>query len=387
MPVICFLQLVDRPNLRPASSNLPKSRRGNFMAGVLGSCSFSLFRPLQRPRSPRRCFMVSAELSESSAPSPSSAVVEGEGGSSSSLATFPSSPPLSFSPAVGFKPPQPKPFSVRSDKFLDILGASLALPFRLGTGAFVQGYSASLVSKDQIPPNEYALSIAGFKLKETSRLGPRPEKPIEIYEFERLTGYFSCPWTTGHKTISCPFCRKVREIVSILDLDILFYPCPKNGPNFRPKVLQMGGKQQFPYMDWEGNCVHEWSGASIRFVRFWSVGSKGYLLNVKVQVDPNTGVSMYESDDIIKYLVTKYGKGQGRPAVVLAGGKGGAWGGGGGGRGRRPAVLGSAGGLAGQMGGESGLGGKDDKGRWGIRKGFWSGNWIENKGNKKKTRR
>nr|GMD78455.1 glutathione S-transferase, amino-terminal domain protein [Ipomoea batatas] len=89
-------------------------------------------------------------------------------------------------------------------------------------------------------------------------MGPRPEKPIEIYEFE-----------------SCPFCRKVREIVAILDLDVLFYPCPRNGPNFRPKVAQMGGKQQFPYM-----------------------------------VDPNTGVAMYESDEIIKYLVGKYGDGQ-----------------------------------------------------------------------------
>lgn len=43
---------------------------------------------------------------------------------------------------------------------------------------------------------------------------------------------------------------QVREIVSILDLDVLFYPCPRNGPNFRPKVLQMGGKQQFPFMVW-----------------------------------------------------------------------------------------------------------------------------------------
>lgn len=25
----------------------------------------------------------------------------------------------------------------------------------------------------------------GMKLKESSKLGPRPEKPIEIYEFER----------------------------------------------------------------------------------------------------------------------------------------------------------------------------------------------------------
>ncbi|KAJ1379826.1 Thioredoxin-like superfamily [Sesbania bispinosa] len=99
--------------------------------------------------------------------------------------------------------------------------------------------------------------MTGSKVKETSKLGPRPEKPIEIYEFE-----------------SCPFCRKVREIVAILDLDVLFYPCPRNGPNFRSKVLEMGGKQQFPYM-----------------------------------VDPNTGVSMYESDDIIQYLVGKYGDG------------------------------------------------------------------------------
>lgn len=27
--------------------------------------------------------------------------------------------------------------------------------------------------------------IIGFKVKESSNIGPRPEKPIEIYEFER----------------------------------------------------------------------------------------------------------------------------------------------------------------------------------------------------------
>ncbi|XVE96420.1 hypothetical protein REPUB_Repub02eG0220300 [Reevesia pubescens] len=118
-------------------------------------------------------------------------------------------------------------------------------------------YSPSFVSANEIPPGQYCLELGGFKVKETSKIGPRPEKPIEIYEFE-----------------GCPFCRKVREIVAVLDLDVLFYPCPKNGPNFRPKVAQMGGKQQFPYM-----------------------------------VDPNTGVAMYESDEIIKYLVGKYGDG------------------------------------------------------------------------------
>ncbi|XP_029117231.1 uncharacterized protein [Elaeis guineensis] len=224
------------------------------MAGVLTSAPLFVLRPLNSRTKSTRWVKVTAELREtpssSASLSVSSGQEEGQRLGSSSL-------PATFSPPPGFKPPQPKRFSVRPDKFLDILSASLALPFRLGTGAFVLGYSASFVSEDKISSNEYVMSIAGLKLKEASKLGPRPEKPIEIYEFE-----------------SCPFCRKVREIVSILDLDVLFYPCPRNGPNFRPKVLQMGGKQQFPYL-----------------------------------VDPNTGVAMYESDDIIKYLVKKYGDG------------------------------------------------------------------------------
>ncbi|KAI3682413.1 hypothetical protein L1987_82383 [Smallanthus sonchifolius] len=169
-------------------------------------------------------------------------------------------PKLGFSaitPPPNFKPPEPKPFTPRSDKVVDLITASLNLLFRLGTGVFVNGYSVSFVPKNEIPSGQYGLGVAGFVAKESSKVGPRPAKPIEIYEFG-----------------GCPFCRKVREIVAVLDLDVLYYPCPRNGPTFRPKVGQMGGKQMFPYM-----------------------------------VDPNTGVSMYESDDIIKYLVQKYGDG------------------------------------------------------------------------------
>lgn len=55
---------------------------------------------------------------------------------------------------------------------------------------------------------------------------------------------------------------QVREIVAFLDLDVLFYPCPKNGPNFRPRAVQMGGKKQFPYMvrycmNWSQESVME----------------------------------------------------------------------------------------------------------------------------------
>jgi glutathione S-transferase len=95
-------------------------------------------------------------------------------------------------------------------------------------------------------------------------LGPRPEKPLELYEFE-----------------GCPFCRKVREALSILDLEAVVYPCPKRGPRFRPDVERRAGKQQFPYL-----------------------------------VDPNTGTALYESDDIIRYLFERYG--DGKPPLALS---------------------------------------------------------------------
>ena len=90
------------------------------------------------------------------------------------------------------------------------------------------------------------------------RLGARPEKLLEIYEFE-----------------NCPFCRKVREALSILDLDAMIYPCPKNGPHYREELIERAGKPQFPYL-----------------------------------VDPNTGVEMYESNDIVTYLYRTYGAGR-----------------------------------------------------------------------------
>src|SRR5690554_403622 len=89
------------------------------------------------------------------------------------------------------------------------------------------------------------------------KLGKRPEKLLELYEFE-----------------ACPFCRKVREALSMLDLDALVRPCPKNGERFRPTVVARGGKKQFPWL-----------------------------------VDPNTGHAMYESDDIVRYLYEQYGDG------------------------------------------------------------------------------
>ncbi|CAN6867100.1 unnamed protein product [Brassica oleracea] len=220
------------------------------MAGILVNTILPPHPPIHLPVSSSRSRSIRRALvmvKASSEPSDSSA----------SVSTKSSEPVAVFTAPPNFKPPEPQRFAVKPGKLFDILGASIGLLFRFGTGVFVSGYSASFVSEDEVPPDQYAFRLGGITLKESSKLGPRPEKPIEIYEFE-----------------GCPFCRKVREMVGVLDLDILYYPCPRGSPNFRPKVNQMGGKQQFPYM-----------------------------------VDPNTGVSMYESDGIIKYLSEKYGDG------------------------------------------------------------------------------
>ncbi|CAI5475414.1 unnamed protein product [Closterium sp. Yama58-4] len=191
--------------------------------------------------------VVRAEMGGGDQPSSSQATEPAAAASSSSDIRAPEN----------FVPPEPKPFSVASGQLGAVIGASLPILFRLGTGVFSEGYNAKVESSSAVKDEDYALGpVMGYKLVETTTGELKPAtKPIELYEFE-----------------GCPFCRKVREMVSVLDLDVLFYPCPVNGPTYRPKAIEMGGKRQFPYM-----------------------------------VDPNTGVSMYESDEIIKYLANTYG--------------------------------------------------------------------------------
>lgn len=92
-----------------------------------------------------------------------------------------------------------------------------------------------------------------------SRPARAPEKLLELYEFE-----------------ACPFCRKVREALSVLDLDAIIYPSPRGGQRFREEAIAKSGKRMFPFL-----------------------------------VDPNTGTSMLESNDIIRYLASTYGDGSG----------------------------------------------------------------------------
>ncbi|KAF0890235.1 hypothetical protein E2562_023234 [Oryza meyeriana var. granulata] len=81
---------------------------------------------------------------------------------------------------------------------------------------------------------------------------------LQLYEFE-----------------ACPFCRRVREAMTELDLSAEVYPCPKGSLRHRDVVKKIGGKEQFPLL-----------------------------------VDVSAGVTMYESGDIVKYLFKQYGQGR-----------------------------------------------------------------------------
>lgn len=96
--------------------------------------------------------------------------------------------------------------------------------------------------------------IAGGRGMNGTAFPKQPEKPLKLYEFE-----------------ACPFCRRVREVITLLNLDVQIYPCPDNGTRFRPLVQQLGGKTQFPFL-----------------------------------IDENTGDKLYESKDIIAHLFKHY---------------------------------------------------------------------------------
>jgi glutathione S-transferase len=110
-----------------------------------------------------------------------------------------------------------------------------------------------------------ASQLRGWRGTQAYRPAARqPAQLLELYEYE-----------------GCPYCRLVREVLTELDLDARIYPCPRGGTRFRPRVLELGGKHQYPFL-----------------------------------VDPNTGTKMYESADIVAYLRKTYADRDTRPGLL-----------------------------------------------------------------------
>lgn len=110
-------------------------------------------------------------------------------------------------------------------------------------------------------PNNIATSMLSTMVRSSNGIqskpaAVKPAKLLQLYDIE-----------------NCPYCRLVREALTELDLDVLILPCPKQGERFRPELLERAGTAQFPYL-----------------------------------VDPNTGIEMYESLEIVAYLFKTYGQ-------------------------------------------------------------------------------
>jgi len=158
-----------------------------------------------------------------------------------------------------FKAPEPQALTVTRPKeqALGLTTGAAALAFRLASGAFVLGWKVESLLKD-VPEGQYAMKLGPLKVRDVSTvLGdcPRPAEPLVLYEFE-----------------ASPPCRKVREVAALLDLTVLYKPCPGAKLGFSDEQFAKAGKRTVPYLE-----------------------------------DPNTGVAMFESEDQIDYLLKTYG--------------------------------------------------------------------------------
>jgi len=86
-------------------------------------------------------------------------------------------------------------------------------------------------------------------------VGKRPEKLLKLYDIE-----------------GDPECRRVREALTMLDLDAIILPCPRGGTRYREEAFKLGGKERFPFL-----------------------------------VDENTDKNLYGAKNILPYLFKMYG--------------------------------------------------------------------------------
>lgn len=152
--------------------------------------------------------------------------------------------------------------STRSGSFLSLLCPLLKL-FSGGDPSQQRNHAlevatSSLASIARLPWGSRVSSVS-------EDVSSTPPLRLKLFEFE-----------------ACPFCRRVREAMTELDLSVEVYPCPKGSARHREMVRRSGGKEMFPFL-----------------------------------IDPNTDTSMYESGDIVKYLYNQYGNGRGPSTGLL----------------------------------------------------------------------
>ncbi|GMH92650.1 hypothetical protein TrVE_jg10870 [Triparma verrucosa] len=182
------------------------------------------------------------------------------------------------SPPVDFEPAPRAPLSVTSpSQLLPLLTGSVGLAARLGSGAFVLGWSPTGADE-----GGYSLSVGPVKLSDSSSVLASAadrgiKEPLVLYEYE-----------------PSPYCKKVREVCCLLDIPVLCKPCPIVEQEV-PKASTRGGTT--PYVK------KSRGGFSDELFEKTGRRTMPYL------EDPNNQAmngGMFESEDIIDYLLETY---------------------------------------------------------------------------------
>lgn len=166
----------------------------------------------------------------------------------------------------GFVAPEPKPLAIaESTDIAKFTKNTLAFVMRLGVGAFVLGWKIDTFFYDQngddtaTSSKKYSLKLGPFSIRDTSSVSSSPRaqaQTLVLYEYE-----------------SSPYCKRVREMINLLDLTVEYRPCPgaRQG-KFSDELYEKTGRRTVPYL-----------------------------------FDPTTGQGLFESSDQIEYLLTNYG--------------------------------------------------------------------------------
>ena len=146
-----------------------------------------------------------------------------------------------------FVPPEPKPLAIAEGTNLkEFATASAALALRLATGAFVLGWKVDTLFFDD--ESRYALKLGPIRLRDSSSVletAARPSSTLVLYDRE-----------------SSPSCKRVREMLNLLDITFEVRPCFEDTETDYP----------VPFL-----------------------------------VDPNADSTIIGDDDIIGHLLEKYG--------------------------------------------------------------------------------
>lgn len=163
----------------------------------------------------------------------------------------------------GFVPPDPKPLTItESTSLAGILTSAVGLALRLGTGAFVLGWKIDTIQAPEVNEEgkrQYSLKLLGsmIRLRDCSSvLSPsmQPKKKLVLYDNE-----------------SCPYCKRVREMLNLLDITYECRPCFETNKNA------------------------------------WGMNNSNQNLLLPYLYDPNLDDTTFGDDEIIHKLLDRYG--------------------------------------------------------------------------------